>query len=213
MLSMRRSCVLIVSLSLLLFFCLGTVSKAQEGEPAKSTVSSTAVEGSWAVGGASKITFTYKVNHKTRHVSFALSSADTWTFNPDGIFSTVDHGIAVDGAWTEKGANVRVFFNIAQYQTLLEKIFALEGYPAIFTSPSVSATGTVKGDTLKATLTIKAKAYFIDYGISGTITAKGHFVATMIEPGEVVSADPEDESLIDGISKGVIKGLTSPEEE
>jgi hypothetical protein len=215
MLSIRRSCVFILSLSLLLFFCLGTISRAQEAEPAKSTVSSTLVEGTWEVNGAAKITFTYKgqgKHHKIQHRSIVFSTTGAWTFNSDSTFSTIDHGIPINGTWTEKGKNVKVYFNIPEYQTLLEQVFADVGYPAIFSHSKFSATGTVNTSTLKAKLTIKSNAYFIDYGIGGTITATVHFVGSRIEPDAVVNADPESKSLIDAISEVAREGLTSPEE-
>ena len=215
MLSIRRSCVLILSLSLLLSFSLCTISKASESEPAKAVVSSTLVVGDWDVNGASKITFTYKLHHKTKHISIVLSSSDTWAFSSSSSgnsFSTIDHTIPIDGTWSEKGKNVKVYFSIPEYQALLETIFADLGYPAIFSGSKVTATGTVNTSTLKAKLTIKSHAFFIDYGVGGTITATAHFVGSKVDPEAVVNADPESKSLVDGISEVVTKGLTSPEE-
>ncbi|MGO9687208.1 MAG: hypothetical protein ACLP2X_01485 [Syntrophobacteraceae bacterium] len=216
MLSIRRSCVFILSLSLslLLFFCLGTISRAQEAEPAKSTVFSTLVEGNWQVNGAIKITFTYKgqgKHHKVKHVSIVISTAEMWTFNDDGSFLTTDRSYPIGGSWTEKGKNFKLYFNVADYTALLEELFALEGYPVIFSHSKYSDTGTVNTSTLKAKGTIKSNAYFTGLGIGGTITATAHFVGSK-DADPTTIADPESESLTDAIREVVIKGLTSPEE-
>ena len=149
--SKRRSCVFILSLSLslLLFFCLGTISRAQEAEPAKSTVSSTLVEGNWQL--ASKITFTYKgqgKHHKVKHVSIVISTAEMWTFNDDGSFLTTDRSNPIGGSWTEKGKNFKLYFNVADYTALLEELFSPEGYARHRLKKSTTilsdrATGTV----------------------------------------------------------------------
>jgi hypothetical protein len=193
---------------------MGTISKAQESEPAKSTVSSTLVEGNWQVNGAIKITFTYKgqgKHHKVKHISVVISTAEMWTFNDDGTFSTMDRGYTIGGTWTEKGKNFKLYFNVLDYTELLEYVFAQEGYPVIFSNSQYSDIGTVNTSTLKAKGTIKSHAYFTDLEIGGAITATANFVGSKDADAAAI-ADPESESLIDAIKEVVIKGLTSPEE-
>jgi len=210
--SIRKSCVLILSLSLLLFFCLGTISKAAENEDARILPPSTLVEGTWEVFGSAKLTFTYKQNHKVKHHSIVIGTTETWTFNPDGTFAALDNGITIDGSWREKGKNVTVYFNQAEYQTLLEEALAADGYPAIFTITKLSATGTVNTSAVKGKLTVNAHVYLPDYGLSGTVTATAHFAGGRIESDAVVNADPESESLRAATGEVVRKGLSLPEE-
>jgi hypothetical protein len=202
-------------LSLLLFFSLCTISKASESEDARVVPSSTLVEGSWEVNGAGTITFTYKgqgKHHKVKHRSVPFGTQETWTFNPDGTFTTIDHGIIIDGSWREKGKNVHVYFNIPEYQALLEEALAADNYPVIFSGIKVSATGTVNTSTLKGKLTIKSHAYLVNDGVGGTVSATVRSVGSKLEPDAVVNADPESESLIAATSEVIRSGLSSPEE-
>jgi len=212
MLSIRRSCVFILSLSLLLFFSLCTISKAQESEPAKSTVSSTLAEGSWAVDGSAKLTFTYKENHKVKHRSVVLDTTEVWTFVPGGAFTALDHdtGFLVTGSWSEKGKNVTVFFNKAEYQTLIQEALAFKGFPGVITITKLTATGKVGTSTIRGKLTLKAHGNF--GFVSGTITATANFAGAKTSADAIVNADPESKSLKEAISELVGESLSSPDE-
>ena len=208
--SIGRSCVLVLSLSLLLFFSLCTIGKASENEAAKSKPSSTLVEGTWAVDGNTKITIMGRHHH---FVEF-FDTTENWTFDPDGTFTALDQdtGVTINGSWREKGKNVTVSFNRGEYQTLLEEALAADGLFTIITITKLTATGTVGPNTIRGKLTVNARIYQTDTGKSGTMTATALFAGARTTPDAVVNAGPESESLIAAISKLIGKGLSLPEE-
>ncbi len=209
--SVRRSCVLI--LSLLLFFSLCTMSKASESEAAKAITSSTLVEGTWSVEGTAKLTFTYRLGHKARHRTITVFTTETWTFNPDGTFTALDNdtGVLINGSWREKGKNVKVFFNLSEYDTLIEEALASDEFFGTVTITKLAATGTVGASTIRGTLTLKAHASFPE--VSGTITATVHFAGSRTTTtAAAVNADSESKSLKAAVSELVEQALSSPEE-
>ena len=209
MLSIRKSCVFILSLSLLLFFSLCTISKASEAEPAKSTVSSTLAEGTWTVFGVASLKFT----HKKHHLVDVIDTTETWTFAQGGSFTSLVGEVAsVSGFWSEKGKNVTVSFNKAEYQTLLEEALAARGNPAIVAITKLTAKGTVSTSTIKGKLTVKANVYLFDYAVWATMTATANFVGSHALTEDIVNADPESKSLPEAISGLVVESINLPEE-
>jgi hypothetical protein len=206
--SIRRSFVLVLSLSLLLFFSLCTISKASENEPAKTTFSSTLVEGSWLVYGVAKITFT----HKNKHLTKVIGTSETWTFNSDHSFTASDttSGDTVVGSWSEKGKNVVVYFNKVQYQNLIDAALEAVGVPANVIITRLTATGTVGASIVKGKITVKAVVYLIDYGVNATMTATASFVGGRTALEDIENADPESESLPEAISGLVVESISLP---
>jgi len=213
MLIVRRSCVFILSLSLVLFFSLCTISKASESEAVKSKVSSTLAEGTWIVEGTAKITFTYKFNKKTHHRTVVLNTAETWTFNSDGTFTAQGNdGLSANGTWRENGKNVTVSFNKAEYQTIMEDLLAADGYPATITITKLTAKGTVGASTIRGKLTANARFSITEFGISvnGTVTSTTTFAGA--KSSLAPTADQEDVSLATGITKMIEESVNNQEE-
>lgn len=208
--SIRRSFVLVLSLSLLLFFSLCTISRASEIEPAKTTVSSTLAEGTWTVDGVAKIKFTYKKHHLVK----VIDTTETWIFATGGGFTAHDttSGDTVTGSWSEKGKNVTVSFNKGQYQTLIDAALAHVGVPGTATITKLTAKGTVSASTVKGKITVKAMVFLDDYGVNASMTATASFVGGKTVTEDIENADPESESLPEAISGLVVESLSLPEE-
>jgi hypothetical protein len=206
---------------LLLFFSLCAISKASEIEPAKTTVSSTLVEGTWSVDSSSTVKFTYKFDKKVRHKVFSFDTSETWTFTAPNVFSSTDSfDVPIGGTWREKGTKVTVVINRPEFDTYLEDGLAFEGLSgASININKMTGTGTVgkSGNTLSGKQTISAGFSYFDpiFGVTvtGTVAVTTHFVGVKTDTPGIVNGDAEaGGSLRTAISELVKQALSSPEE-
>ena len=216
MLSMRRSCVLIVSLSLVLFFCLGTISKAQEGEDAKSKPSSTLAVGTWGVDASSKLTFTYKIGHKAGKKVFTFDSFQIWSLELPNSFMADVEGFTLDGTWKENGNKVTVSLpssEFAEFDAFLDAgVKDVSGYVVDINITKITGSGKVGTSTFSGKQTINGSFFIPAFGVSGKIAVTTNFSGAKTALLPTVDADPESGSLKAAIVEMVKEAISSPEE-
>ena len=216
MLSMRRSCVLILSLSLLLFFCLSTISKAQEGEAVKSKTSSTLAVGTWGVDASSKLTFTYKSDHKTGRKVFTFDSFQVWMLGLPNTFMAEVEGFTLTGTWKENGKNVTVSIpssEFAEFDAFLEAgVKDVSGYVVDINISKITGKGKVGTSTFSGKQTINGTFFIPAFGINGKIAVTTNFSGAKTALMPTADADPENGSLKAAIVELVKEAISSQEE-
>jgi hypothetical protein len=195
--SVRRFYVFI--LSLLLFLCPGTISKASESEAVKSKPSSTLVEGSWAVDARLKVTVHIN-GYKSETVH--ENAYDVFTFNPDSTFEMTD----ASGYWREKARNFSVYFDAQDVDNLFYEIFGDYDINVNVNVTKCIITGTVGKSTIRGTMTFRASFYLPDYGLGGTIAATIPFSgAPTTDPYDASSAGQSLKEIFRGVVGKSIK--------
>ena len=216
MLSMRRSCVLIFSLSLLLFFSLGTISKAQEGEDAKSKPSSTLAVGTWGVDASSKLTATYKNGRKTQKKVFTFDSTQIWQLELPNTFIADVEGFPVSGTWKENGKNVTVSIprsEFVDFDLFLDAgVKDVSGYVVEINITKITGKGKVGTSTFSGKQTINGTFVYPAAGVSGKIAVTTNFSGAKTALISGVDADPESGSLKAAIAELVKQAVSSSDE-